>query len=280
MSEVIVILPPGSVEPIFGLQIFNEISIVLERSPDGSIKVEGSTPGSNPPTGGATSPASGSSVTIHGTAGDDFMVVTLGDDTVFGEAGDDTIFGGLGDDRLSGDLGNDLLFGGAGDDILRGGDGQDLLNGGAGNDLLFGGKGNDTLIGRGGNDRLLGGKGNDLLVAGRGKDLLVGGSDADRFRFGQDSAQGLDRIEDFKPGQDTIELSRALLPGSGLRGRLRSSDFDAVTRLEQGASSQIVYERSTGLVYYNPSRSGSAPVALLEIDKNLNISANSFRIVG
>lgn len=50
-------------------------------------------------------------------------------------------------------------------------------------------------------------------------------------RFGRDAANSLNRIQGFRPGEDIIELSRALLPGSGLEGRLRRADFETVTRL-------------------------------------------------
>lgn len=282
MSEVIVISPPGSVEPIFGFQIFNEVSIVI-GSQTGVIQTGAAIPGNitlGTDTSISTSVGNSNNNVIYGTPADDLLFGNIGDNTVFARAGDDTLFGRQGRDRLFGELGNDRLFGGPDDDRVVGGDGRDLLDGGAGNDRLFGGAGNDTIVARSGNDQLYGGAGNDLLVAGRGNDLLVGGAGADRFRFGRDAANGLDRIQDFRPGEDIVELSRALLPGSSLRGRLRGSDFAAVTRLEDSSNSPIIYERSTGLVYYNPSRPGSTPVALLAMGKDLNISADSFRIIG
>ena len=92
-------------------------------------------------------------------------------------AGNDRFVLSSGDDRASGLRGHDVMLG-------RGG--HDLLRGGAGSDLLEGGRGADTLVG------------------GAGDDLLVGGQGADRFVMTQGS--GADRILNFTPGQDVIEV--------------------------------------------------------------------------
>lgn len=77
-----------------------------------------------------------------------------------------------------------------------GASGADTLTGGAGADLLSGGAGNDVLSG--------GGEA-DILVDGLGRDTLTGGAGADLFVLGRDSAE--DRITDFEPGQDRIDLT-------------------------------------------------------------------------
>jgi Ca2+-binding RTX toxin-like protein len=68
--------------------------------------------------------------------------------------------------------------------------------------ILFGGVGADTLIG---------GDGGDTLVGGGGADRLLGGAGADVFRYDSvtdtpDAAR--DKILDFQPGVDKIDLSR------------------------------------------------------------------------
>jgi len=87
---------------------------------------------------------------------------------------------------------------GRGDDVLTGGGRADTLNGGAGNDIL---------TGRGGKDRLVGGAGSDTLIGGSGQDVLIGGAGSDRFVY-QSVAQRGDRINDFKPNVDTIDVSQ------------------------------------------------------------------------
>lgn len=87
-----------------------------------------------------------------------------------------------------------------------------------GNDLannLRGHNSADTLSGLAGNDTLDGGPGADTLIGGSGDDILLGGSGFDRFVFG--AAFGKDRVNDFTPGQDQIQLSIAfgLLDSNG-----------------------------------------------------------------
>lgn len=128
---------------------------------------------------------------------------------VNGSAGADEIHGGGGDDMLYGYDGGDSLIGDAGNDQLVAGGGQDSLVGGTGNDVLAGEGGDDELWGNAGVDRLEGGDGNDLLAGGTGSDELSGGAGANTFYFASvaDSPWNQrDRILDFKPGADTIDL--------------------------------------------------------------------------
>ena len=56
----------------------------------------------------------------------------------------------------------------------------------------------------------MGGAGSDVLIGGLGADVLTGGSDADRFVFrtaGDSTAAAMDRIVDFRQGEDLIDLS-------------------------------------------------------------------------
>ena len=112
---------------------------------------------------------------------------------------------------LNGLAGNDTLNGGDGNDTLNGGLGNDTLSGNAGNDALIGGAGNDTLNGNADNDTLDGGDGDDVLTGAAGVDVLTGWLGADTFVFtaAAESGSGTtrDRIMDFTPGQDKIDVS-------------------------------------------------------------------------
>ncbi|PZQ50471.1 MAG: hypothetical protein DI556_07930 [Rhodovulum sulfidophilum] len=70
-------------------------------------------------------------------------------------------------------------------------------------------RGDDRIAGSAGDDRLLGFAGDDTLTGGGGADLMTGGAGADTFRFralGDSPAVAADRITDFTPGFDRIDL--------------------------------------------------------------------------
>ena len=79
---------------------------------------------------------------------------------------------------------------------LAGRNNDDRLTGGANDDLLTGFGGDDVLSGQGGDDR---------LIDGAGADVMRGGAGADVFTFVQDSR--MDRVTDFTPGEDKLDLS-------------------------------------------------------------------------
>lgn len=256
MSEVIA---PNVFAPVFGLQIFSENTAVVFDFP-GAQTVNASGIGST--AFSVVDQSDTDDVTIVTGGGNDIVVTAAGDDQIFTQIGDDRIWSGAGDDYVDAGLGNDTIDAGLGNDQLFGGAGDDIIDGGAGNDYYDGGSGND------------------LLITSAGSDTLFGGPGADTFRFGQGATYELDKILDFTPGEDTIELDKSLLPASGLSGTLTAKDFATVATLGAGSTAKIIYESSTGLVYYNPGVAGSTPVPLLEIDKNLTIAADAFKVIG
>lgn len=151
-------------------------------------------------------------VSLHRTAGADFLQATALADAIAALGGDDTVLALQGDDSVQGATGNDLIYGGDGADLLDGGSGRDTLRGGEGRDVLGGGSGNDALYGgetatdlrdiaHGGNghDSVIGGAGDDLLFGDRGNDSLLGGSGADRMLGGTgadtlNGGDGADRL--------------------------------------------------------------------------------------
>lgn len=88
---------------------------------------------------------------------------------------------------------------------------------------LDGGRADDFLLGTASfDDAIFGGAGNDLLDGQQGRDLLTGGAGADTFRYQSvtDSyrtatAAHSDRIIDFDPSSDTLDLSSLGFLGLG-----------------------------------------------------------------
>lgn len=76
---------------------------------------------------------------------------------------------------------------------------------GPGDDRVPGAAGRDQIHGGAGNDHLAGGAGADVLIDGPGRDRLTGGAGADVFVLVADGET--DRITDFEPGTDRIDLS-------------------------------------------------------------------------
>jgi Ca2+-binding RTX toxin-like protein len=103
------------------------------------------------------------------------------------------------------------LTGAGGADSLSGAEGDDRMAGLGGDDFLKGGSDRDTLDGGEGADRIDGGTGADRLDGGAGRDMLVGGADADIFvvadRLHSPAGVQRDRLVDFAPGEDRIDLS-------------------------------------------------------------------------
>lgn len=152
--------------------------------------------------------------TLPGTNANDSITGRAGNDQINGKRGDDNLFGNGGNDIINGGRGRDVINGGAGADSLDGGRGRDFLFGGSGNDILDGGKGKDILNGGNGSDELSGGKGADTLIGGKGLDVLIGGDGKDVFVLSL--GEGVDIIEDYVDGKDSLSLSNGSLSFSDL----------------------------------------------------------------
>ncbi len=183
------------------------------------------------------------------------------------------------------------LSGGGGDDLLRGGGGKDTLDGGGGSDtadysdmakavqlkldgskmvsVKIGGKSEDQLknvenvTGGLGKDKLVGDGKANMLDGLLGKDTLSGGAGKDKFLFdtglGSDNA---DSITDFKHKQDKLALDDAIFAAIGVK--LDKAEFyaKAGARKAHDASDRIVYDSSTGKLYYDDDgKGGHTPAA-------------------
>ncbi|MBJ6126648.1 hypothetical protein [Microvirga splendida] len=91
------------------------------------------------------------------------------------------------------------------------------------NNKLVGTADNDIINGLGGNDKIYGLAGNDTINGGAGKDKLYGGAGQDTFVFDAAVKKGhFDQIMDFKPSDDTIQISLAALKAFKVKGPKKS----------------------------------------------------------
>ena len=195
------------------------------------------------------------------------------------------LFDTLGNNTISGSDGNDSIVTGSGADFLQGGSvaasaqldvgfGDDTLIAGGGNDYLFGGSGSDVLFGEAGNDTLQGGTQRDTLVGGEGSDAFL-------YQFKSDlSGTIADIITDFKSSEDKLFFSRA--PGGfAFDPRLgvptTELSFDQFIVLDKGsydgggANTQaptsvgpvLVYEKASGVLWYDSDGGGSNPADIV-----------------
>jgi len=101
-----------------------------------------------------------------------------------------------------------------------------------------------------------------VIKGGGGQDTLFGGADNDIFLFNK--APGVaasDTIADFTPGEDLIRLDNdfftALITAPG--AALETSEFRASSNgLATQASEHILYNTSTGELFYDSDGSGSS----------------------
>jgi len=225
------------------------------------------------------------SLTIVGNDGANSIKGTSLADTISGGAGNDTLSGGAGADSLDGGLGDDsYLIDDAGDQVTEAANaGTDLVQSsvsyalGANLEKLtlsgtaaINGTGNalaNTITGNAGANSLDGGDGNDTLMGGDGLDSLTGGAGSDVFKLSSAASQNMDTILDFMSGEDKIYLSRSAFAKVGLSGGLKANAFysDANATAGHDADDRIVYNTSTGALYYDADGSGSVAAVQIAI---------------
>lgn len=210
---------------------------------------------------------------LYGRKGDDYLNGDADNDRLAGEAGNDRLYGGTGHDRLYGGTENDRLYGGSGNDMLYGESGMDRLYGDTSNDKLYGNAGNDTLYGGSGNDTLYGGSGNDGLSGGAGRDTFV-------FDVRPHKTLNVDRIYDFNVTYDSIFLENSVFKvGKGTLAKPQkiSSDMFTVGKHAADAQDRIIYDKSTGALYYDADGTGgSVQVRFAVLQKNLKLTYHDF----
>jgi Ca2+-binding RTX toxin-like protein len=191
----------------------------------------------------------------------------------------DTITGSNSADVLYGYDGKDTISGQKGADTINGGKGADHINGNSGNDTISGAKGGDNLKGSGGNDTISGNKGSDTINGGTGNDMLTGGSGSNTFVFNSalNASSNVDTITDMTPGTDTIDLSMSVFTKLSL-GVLPSNAFYIGSAAHDGTD-RIVYDDTTGAVYYTPKGDQGGSTEFAVLSTHLSLSHSDFLVI-
>jgi Ca2+-binding RTX toxin-like protein len=256
--------------------------------------------------------------TVRGSAYDDYLLGYDGADRLYGNGGNDGLDGGNGNDILDGGAGKDVMIGGLGNDtyiVDSAGEtvvedpsaGTDLVKSsitytlganvekllltgtaavtGKGNDLantITGNSAANVLKGVGGDDTLKGAGGNDTLYGGTGKDTLYGDAGADTYVFDTplNAATNVDKIMGFSAADDTIALDDDIFTAVGAVGTLGAAAFFSGTAAHD-ASDRIIYNSSTGNIYYDPDGDGAAAQVLFaHVAAGTALTNADFVIVG
>jgi serralysin len=136
--------------------------------------------------------------------------------------------------------------------------GYTVKNGTGGNDVLEGtDEGAEGIDGRGGNDTIYGRGGFDFIIGGLGNDRITLGADLDAVYFNAklNAKTNVDRIMDFKPGEDQIGLAKAIFKKAGSGSVLKKAAFWAGTKAHD-KDDRIIYDKKTGSLYYDPDGNG------------------------
>ena len=253
---------------------------------------------------------------LSGGNGNDRLEGGQGADTLNGNAGNDILRGGEGNetDVLNGGTGidtvdySDLTMGFQAGGLIvnlstgrtsgsfyvgrdqlvsienaNGTNGADTLTGGTDSNRLRGLAGDDRLLGLAGADTLEGGTGRDTLIGGKGNDSLTGGDQADAFVFNTalSGRTNVDRITDFD-AVDKIHLETDIFRAIG--ASLSAAEFKLIASgtsfATVDASDHLIYQKSTGKLYYDPDGSGSAArVLFAQVDANTQLSLDDFVMI-
>ena len=154
--------------------------------------------------------------------------------------------------------------------------------GGGGSDILVGNRANNLLKGMSGDDSLRAGTGNDHLNGGLGNDHLQGGKGKDYFIFSNAlsdaSGSNVDRISDFIAKDDTIRLDDKIFGGLKT-GALSSGRFCFGSKAKD-SSDRIIYNKSTGELFYDPDGAGAAAqIKFATLSLKPTLSAADFYII-
>jgi Ca2+-binding RTX toxin-like protein len=222
-------------------------------------------------------------VVARGNGANNTIITSYGDDTIDGLAGEDRMIGHGGDDIYIVQSVGDVVVESKGGGLDAVGTDLQSYTLGANVDFLVGASdGGQVLTGNGLRNGIQGGSGNDTINGWIGADFLRGGLGNDVFVFSA-PLLAADKIEDFAT-VDTIRLvASAGGPFVGLAlGVLDQTAFRliGVGGLSLDADDRILYESSTGKLYYDADGSGSAAqIWFATLTNHASISAADFSVV-
>ena len=235
--------------------------------------------------------------TLKGLAGDDWLVGNGGNDTLDGGTGADIMEGGLGNDTYLIDNAADWAIetsAAGGTDTVQASVGymlasyvENLTLTGSANINGYGNSSANLLQGNTGANLLDGGSGNDTLIGGNGKDTLYGGAGADLFVFNvaPSASSNMDTLGDFQSMTDKIQLSRAVYGALGATATtLAQGQFWSAAGAVKGhdADDRLIYNPTTGALYYDSDGSGNAPavqIALLGVSSHPTLLFSDFQLI-
>ena len=203
---------------------------------------------------------------MDGGDGDDTYYVTGIGDVLTDSSGTDTIF----TDALFTSLGaafENLTMLGSADLDADGNASANVLTGNAGSNEFHGNQGDDTILGNAGADSVGGGSGSDWLEGGSGNDTLGGSGDRDHFVFDSYGEPNADLVLDMSHNWDDIRLDANAFADLGATGRFTSGDArffsGAGATAAHDATDRVVYDTSTGNLYYDHDGSGGDAAQLV-----------------
>jgi Ca2+-binding RTX toxin-like protein len=147
-------------------------------------------------------------------------------------------------------------------------------------DTLVGTVWNCIISGGGGDDSITGSTKADQIHGGDGNDILTGGGAPDGFYFDTalSASTNVDTITDFAHGQDLINLDNAVFTALA-DGALPASAF-ALGTAATDPNQHILYDGSTGWLYYDPDGNGAAAaVHFATVTAGTTLTAADFSVI-
>jgi hypothetical protein len=198
---------------------------------------------------------------IDGRKGADVLEGRGGGDTYFVDNPGDTIFEArsAGIDRVFATVSFALSANAEVETLtLKNGKAALDLTGSNTDNLLKGNTNANVLSGMGGDDTLIGGTGNDTLTGGAGADSFV-------FNAKLNVRSNVDTLTDFVSGADTLVFDKSVFRALKTIGAIAENDFDAGAGVNAAhdADDRLIYDTSTGKLYYDADGSGAGSKAVL-----------------